>query len=415
MNVKSLKVKRKEEVLELKKFLSFSLICLNLFFVLSMCIQPAFAKENVTLNVYNWGEYISDGSDDTLDVNKAFQEKYPHIKINYINYASNEDLYGKLKAGGSSYDIIIPSDYMISRMIEEDMLEKIDVSKLENYQYIDERYKNLAYDPNNEYSVPYSVGMVGVIYDTTKVDPEDTGSWELLWNEKYKGQILNFNNSRDAFATAQFLLGKSVNSPDKGDWLAALEKLKEQKPLLQGYVMDEVFLKMQGGNASVATYYAGDFLTMYSENNDLGFFYPEEGTNFFVDAICIPKGSKHVEEAMLYIDFLLSEEVAVANAEYICYASPNVLVPQNEEYIAYIEDMHPDALEILYPEATAFRTESYLNLSEEMRIYESRLWEELMSFGSQDVGIYVLTVVLAVAILSLWVVTSIKKRKLSKY
>jgi len=415
MNVKSLKTKRRREVPELKKILSFSLIFFSLFFIFSMSVIPTFAEENVTLNVYNWGEYISDGSDGSLDVNKAFEEKYPHIKINYINYASNEDLYGKLKAGGSSYDIIIPSDYMISRMIEENMLEKIDVTKLENYKNIDPRYKNLVYDPNNEYSVPYSVGMVGVIYDTTKVAPEDTGSWGLLWNEKYKGKILNFNNSRDAFATAQFYLGKSVNSTDKGDWLEALEKLKEQKPLLQGYVMDEVFLKMQGGNAAVATYYAGDFLTMYSENNDLGFFYPKEGTNFFVDAVCIPKGSKHIEEAMLYIDFLLSEEVAVANAEYICYASPNVLVPQNAEYVEYIQEMHEDALEILYPEATAFRTESYLNLSEEMRMYESSLWEELMSFGSQDVGIYVLTVVLAVAILALWIITAIRKRRLSKY
>lgn len=400
---------------ELKRILSFSLICINLLFAFSMAVSPVSAAEQVTLNIYNWGEYISDGSDDTVDVNKAFEEKYPHIKINYINYASNEDLYGKLKAGGSSYDVIFPSDYMISRMIEENMLEKIDVSKLENYKYIDDRYKNLEYDPNNEYSVPYSVGMVGVIYDSTKVVSEDTGSWNLLWNEKYKGQILNFNNSRDAFATAQFLLGKSVNSDDKADWLEALEKLKEQKPLLQGYVMDEVFLKMQGGNAAVATYYAGDFLTMYSENDDLAFYYPKEGTNFFVDAMCIPKGSKNIEEAMLYIDFLLSEEIAVANAEYICYASPNTLVPQNEEYIEYIQEMHPDALEILYPQATAFRTESYLNLSEEMRRYESQLWEELMSYGSQDAGIYILTVVLAVGILALWITTSIRKRRLSKY
>lgn len=400
---------------ELKRILSFSLICINLLFAFSMAISPVSAAEQVTLNIYNWGEYISDGSDDTVDVNKAFEEKYPHIKINYINYASNEDLYGKLKAGGSSYDVIFPSDYMISRMIEENMLEKIDVSKLENYKYIDDRYKNLEYDPNNEYSVPYSVGMVGVIYDSTKVVSEDTGSWNLLWNEKYKGQILNFNNSRDAFATAQFLLGKSVNSDDKADWLEALEKLKEQKPLLQGYVMDEVFLKMQGGNAAVATYYAGDFLTMYSENDDLAFYYPKEGTNFFVDAMCIPKGSKNIEEAMLYIDFLLSEEIAVANAEYICYASPNTLVPQNEEYIEYIQEMHPDALEILYPQATAFRTESYLNLSEEMRRYESQLWEELMSYGSQDAGIYILSIVLAVGILTLWITASIRKRRLSKY
>lgn len=399
----------------MKKLVSFVLIALNVALLPVLLAFSAAAEERVTLNIYNWGEYISDGSDDSLDVNKAFEEKYPHIKINYINYASNEDLYGKLKAGGSSYDIIFPSDYMISRMIEEDMLEKIDVTKLENYKYIDDRYKNLVYDPNNQYSVPYSVGMVGVIYDSSKVDEEDIGSWDLLWNEKYSGQILNFNNSRDAFATAQFLLGTSVNSTEKADWIAALDKLKEQKPLLQGYVMDEVFLKMQGGNAAVATYYAGDFLTMYAENENLAFFYPEEGTNFFVDAICIPKGSKNIDEAMLYIDFLLSEEVAVANAEYICYASPNVLVPQNEEYMEYITEMHPDALEILYPEKTAFRTESYLNLSEDMRRFESQLWEELMSYGGLDVGICVTAAVLAGSVVVLWIVSSVRKRRRSKY
>lgn len=399
----------------MKKLVSFVLIAFNLALLPILLAFSVAAEESVTLNIYNWGEYISDGSDDSLDVNKAFEEKYPHIKINYINYASNEDLYGKLKAGGSSYDIIFPSDYMISRMIEEDMLEKIDVTKLENYKYIDDRYKNLVYDPNNQYSVPYSVGMVGVIYDSSKVDEEDVGSWDLLWNEKYSGQILNFNNSRDAFATAQFLLGSSVNSTEKADWIAALDKLKEQKPLLQGYVMDEVFLKMQGGNAAVATYYAGDFLTMYAENEDLAFFYPEEGTNFFVDAICIPKGSKNIDEAMLYIDFLLSEEVAVANAEYICYASPNVLVPQNEEYMEYITEMHPDALEILYPEKTAFRTESYLNLSEDMRRFESQLWEELMSYGGLDVGICVTAAVLTGSVIVLWIVSSVRKRRRSKY
>ena len=154
---------------------------------------------------------------------------------------------------------------------------------------------------------------------------------------------------------------------------------------------------------------------MYAENEDLAFYYPEEGTNFFVDAMCIPKGSKNVEEAMLYIDFLLSEEIAVANAEYICYASPNTLVPANDEYIEYIQDMHPDALDILYPQTTNFKTESYINLSEEMRAFESQLWEELVSYGSQDAGIYILSVVMAVAILTLWVTSSIKKRRLSKY
>ncbi len=399
----------------MKRLFSFFLLITIAFSMISAMGISVFADETVTINVYNWGEYISDGSEDTLDVNKAFEKKYPNIKVNYTMYTSNEDLYAKLKSGASNYDIIIPSDYMIGRMIEENMLEKIDTSKLENYKYISEQYKNLPYDPNNEYSVPYNVGMVGVIYNTTGVDEEDTGSWDLLWNAKYSGQILNFMNSRDGFATAQFILGQSINSTNKSDWDKAFEKLKEQKPILQGYVMDEIFIKMQGGNALVAPYYAGDFFTMYAENEDLAFYYPEEGTNFFVDAICIPKGAKHVDEAMLYIDFLLSEEVAIANAEYICYASPNTQVINNEDYLSYLEELHPDAKDILYPDLTDYKTQSYLNLPLEMREYEVKLWEELMIYGNSDVGIYVVAAVFAVLILGFAVYSFIIKKIHSKY
>ncbi len=399
----------------MKKMFSFFLLITAAFSMITAMGLTVSAAETVTINVYNWGEYISDGSDDTLDVNKAFEEKYPNIKVNYTMYTSNEDLYAKLKSGASNYDIIIPSDYMIGRMIEEDMLEKIDTSKLENYKYISEQYKNLPYDPNNEYSVPYNVGMVGVIYNTMGVDEEDTGSWDLLWNAKYSGQILNFMNSRDGFATAQFILGQSINSTDKSDWDKAFEKLKEQKPILQGYVMDEIFIKMQGGNALIAPYYAGDFFTMYSENEDLAFYYPEEGTNFFVDAICIPKGAKHVEEAMLYIDFLLSEEVAIANAEYICYASPNTQVINNEDYLAYLDELHPDAKAILYPDLTDYKTQSYLNLPLEMREYEVKLWEELMIYGNSDVGIYIVAAVFAVMIIAFAGYSFVIKKIHSRY
>ncbi len=399
----------------MKNLLSIFILLTMTLSLLSLAGVSVSAEEKVTINVYNWGEYISDGSDGTLDVNRAFEEKYPNIKVNYTMYTSNEDLYAKLKSGASNYDIIIPSDYMIGRMIEENMLEKIDISKLENYKYIAEKYKNLPHDPNNEYSVPYNVGMVGVIYNTTGVDKEDIGSWDLLWNAKYAGQILNFMNSRDGFATAQFFLGQSVNSMNLEDWDRAFEKLKEQKPILQGYVMDEIFIKMQGGNALVAPYYAGDFFTMYAENEDLAFYYPEEGTNFFVDSICIPKGAKHVEEAMLYIDFLLSEEVAIANAEYICYASPNTQVMENEDYLAYLEDLHPDAKDILYPDLQNYKTEAYANLPLAMREYEVKLWEELMIYGNSDVGIYVVAAVFAALIIVFAVYSFAKKRIYSNY
>ena len=162
------------------------------------------------LNVYNWGEYISDGSEDSVDVNAEF-EKLTGIKVNYETYDNNEAMYAKLKSGAVAYDIIIPSDYMIERLISEDMLDKIDTSKLSNYHYIDDQYKGVYYDPNEEYSVPYNVGMVGLIYNKTMVDEAPT-SWSVMWDEKYADNILTFGNPRDSFAIAQILLGIDLNT-----------------------------------------------------------------------------------------------------------------------------------------------------------------------------------------------------------
>ena len=206
-------------------------------------------------------------------------------------FDSNEDLYSKLKSGGVSYDVIIPSDYMIERMIKEGMLQKLDFDNIPNYSYIADDYKNLYFDENNEYSVPYTGGMVGLIYNTTMVT-ETPDSWSIMWDEKYSGQILTFNNSRDAFGVAQYLLGQSVNTTNPDDWRAAADKLIEQKPLIQSYVMDEVFIKMEDGEAAIAPYYGGDYLTMADVNPDLAFVYPKEGTNIFVDSMCIRRTPK---------------------------------------------------------------------------------------------------------------------------
>lgn len=322
-----------------------------------------------SINVFNWGEYISDGSEGTIDVNKAF-EKLTGVKVNYIFFDSNETMYTKLKGGGVSYDIVIPSDYMIARLKNEGMLRKLDFSKIDNYHFIDGKYKDLYFDPQNEYSVPYNVGMVGVIYNTTVVK-EEPDSWNILWDEEYKNNILTFNNPRDAFGTAQKLLGISFNTTDKEEWQAAADALKKQKSVLKSYVMDEIYDKMEIGEAAIAPYYAGDYLTMYDNNEDLAFFYPKEGTNIFVDSICIPNCSKNYEAALMYINFLLEPEIALANAEYICYASPNTSVINNEEYSYYKN-------EILYPsEENLPETEFYYDMDEETKkLYES-LWEDV--------------------------------------
>lgn len=318
------------------------------------------------LNVYNWGEYISDGSDGMMDVNREF-EKLTGIKVNYTTFESNETMYSQLKNGGVSYDIIIPSDYMIERLKNEDMLQKIDTSKLSNYKYIADEYKGLFFDENNEYTIPYNVGMVGIIYNSSLID-EPEHSWKALWSEEYKDMSLNFGNPRDGFMTAQMILGHSVNTTDKSEWDEAAELLKEGKDVLQSYVMDEIYGKMETGEAAIGPYYAGDYLTMVETNPDLKFFYPEEGTNIFVDAVCIPKNAKNYDAALLYMNFLLEPEVALHNAEYIGYASPNTAVINNPDYCYYESD-------ILYPEKEEMpKTEYYHNLDPEIRSYYENLW-----------------------------------------
>lgn len=363
-------------------------------------------EEVITLNVYNWGEYISDGSEGTLDVNAAFETYYyqtygVRVRVNYTTYASNEDMYAKLRSGATGYDVVIPSDYMIERMIEEDMLLPLNFDHIPNYQYIPDDMRNQFYDPDNLYSVPYTYGMVGIIYNTTMVDEADTGSWDLLWNEKYTGKILQFNNARDALGTAMYRLEIDVNTTDETLWRQALELLKEQKPLLQGYVMDEVFNKMKGASAAVAPYYAGDFLTMYESNDDLAFYYPQEGTNIFTDAMCIPSCARYPEIAEAYINFMLQEDIAVANAEYICYASPHTLVRESSEYRAFLDEISDDAYDILYPDLTRLQTSSFARLDDQTQALENRLWEELKIESSVGQSIYVIAIAIMILLLLL--------------
>ncbi len=369
----------------MKKIIA-AVFCLLICFVSA---TPAFAAETkdyshlkgTEINVYNWGEYISDGADDTLDVNALFEQE-TGIKVNYTTFDSNENMYNKLKSGGADYDIVIPSDYMIERLIAEELVQKIDFSNIPNYTNIMDEYKNLYFDPNNEYSVPYNVGMVGVIYNTTVVEG-NPDSWSLMWDEKYSGQIMNFNNPRDAFATAQWYAGLDINSVDGADWDKAYELLKTQKPLVQSYVMDEVYNKMESGEASICAYYAGDYLSMYENNSDLAFYYPKEGTNIFVDSICIPASSQNKEAAELYINFLLREDIALANAEYICYATPNKTVINNDDYSF-------KGNEILYPAKEDMPVTNYFHhLDSQTQLMMTSLWDNLKIDGNENTGIYI--------------------------
>ena len=339
----------------------------------------------LTLNVYNWGEYISDGSEDSFDTIREFEKWYEQtynqkVKVNYTTFASNEDMFAKLSSGAVSFDVVIPSDYMIARMAENKMLLELDFKNIPNYENINESFRGLYYDPDNKYTVPYTYGMVGVIYNANVVDEADARGWDLAWNEKYKGSILQFNNSRDAFGTAQYKLGLDVNDTDHANWDAALAELKKQAPLVKSYVMDEIYNMMESGEAAVGIYYAGDYFTMLdaqAEGVDLRFYYPER-TNYFVDAMCIPSCCQNKELAERFINYMLSPEPAIANAEFIYYASPNAAVYTDE---GYIEEMGEETMEILYPDVENFSKNynefAYRNLDQATLDYVNSLWETL--------------------------------------
>jgi len=317
------------------------------------------------VNVCNWGEYIDESIFDDF-------EKETHIKINYSTVQNNEALYSLLKSGGSDYDVIIPSDYLISRLIEEDMLEKLDFSAIPNYSLIGDEYKNLEYDPTGEYSVAYMWGTVGIIYNTTMIDEKIT-SWGALFDPAYAGNILMIDNPRDAIGIALKYLGYSLNTTDEGELREAYDLLEQQKPLLQGYVMDQVFNKMEGGEAAISVYYAGDFITMHDNNEDLAFVQPEEGANWFVDAMCIPKGSDNKENAEAFINFICRTDIAVRNMDVTGYVTANTEAAEE-----YSEELDDYSYSVLFPsEEFLSKCEVFLNLPHDILNLYDELWVQL--------------------------------------
>lgn len=394
--------------MKIRKIISLILACLLLSCAFGAVISAAdedyaydteyysrFKGSNVTLYVYNWGEYISDGSDDTVDVIKEF-EALTGIKVEYTTFDSNESLYAKLKNGSASYDVIIPSDYMVSRLIEEGMLQKLDYSNIPNFEkYVDAEFKNPGYDPTNEYSVPYMWGTVGIIYNTKYVDEADVTGWELLWNEKYAGKILMFDNSRDAFAIALKKLGYSMNTNNTDEIREAAEELSLQTPVIQAYVMDQIFDKMVEENAYIAPYYAGDFLTMSEDNEDLAFFIPPEGTNLFTDAMCVPATSKNREAAEMFINFMCEPVISAANSDMIWYSTPiSAAKPLMDEELAESDIAFPDS-------SVLENTEIYINLSNEAKQLMDELWISIVRSNELTLSFWITVAVIAVASLTL--------------
>ena len=356
----------------MKRFMSlFITVCI----LMCSFSLMAYAEETVVLNVYNWGEYINQ---ETIAM---FEKEYPYIDVNYTTFDSNESMYSKIVSGAASYDIVIPSEYMVSKLIQEEMLAEIDFSNIPNYKYIGEAYKNLSSDPENKYSVPYFWGTVVVIYNAVYVAPEDVKdkSLDLLWNEKYAGKILMFDNPRDSFGISLTRLGYSMNSGNEKEWQEAAEALSEQKPIVQAYVMDAIFDKMESGEAWIAPYYAGDALVIQETNPDIQFYMPTEGTNMFVDSMCILNTTEHQKEAELFINFMCEPKIAAMNAETVGYATPNtealnLLDPEITEN------------ELIYPDEEYLKknTEVFINLPQKTQMLQSTLWTDLKIISAEE-------------------------------
>ncbi len=347
-------------------------------FVATVGLLTAFTTSVPVVNVCSWGEYIDESLID------QFEEEYG-VRVNYQTAESNEAMYSLLKSGGADYDVIVPSDYMISQLIEEGMLEELDYGQIPNYSQIDDRFKDLPCDPENRYTVPYTWGTVGIIYNAAVVD-EEIDSWSVLFDDTYAGQVLLINNSRDAIGVALKYLGYSMNTTDPDEINEAFELIADAnaRGVYQGKVMDEIFQTMEGGNAAIAFYYAGDYLSMVenqADGVDLRFVIPKEGSNWFVDAMCVLKDAPHYENAMKWINFIASKECNLANMDYIWYASPNA--EALEEYPAYYEELYGEELDeetyeiMAAPEDVLERCEMYVCLPQEARTLYNDLWIKL--------------------------------------
>ena len=333
------------------------------------------ANTERVVNVCSWGEYIDESLID------EFEQK-TGITVNYQTAESNEALYSLIEMGGADFDVIVPSDYMVARLIDEGLLAELNYDNIPNYALIGDQYKGLSYDPENKYTVPYTWGTLGIIYNTTMVDEEIT-SWDAMFDTKYAGQVLMINNSRDAMAAALLDLGYSINTTDEGELQEAFELLAGAKKdgVYQAFVMDQVFQKMEGGNAAIAMYYAGDYLTMLENNEDLRFVIPDEGSNWFVDAMCVLKTSQHKAEAEEWINFIASTTSNLANMDYIWYASPNTeaLAQYPDYYLEiYDEELDGELFEIMAaPDETLARCELYENLPRQTLTLYNDLWTQL--------------------------------------
>jgi spermidine/putrescine transport system substrate-binding protein len=318
--------------------------------------------------VYNWGEYIDP------EVRDQFEEE-TGIKVVYDEFEQNEVMYPKVKAGAVQYDVVCPSDYMIQKMIEEDMLAEINYDNVPNIKNIDPAYLESAkdFDPENKYSVPYCWGTLGILYNKTMVE-EPIDSWGALFDEKYSGNILMIDSVRDAFAIALKYLGYGINSTDPAQLDEAEKLLQSQYPLVQAYVVDQVRDKMIGGEAAIGVIYSGEAIYTKRENPDLEYVVPKEGSNVWIDAWVIPKNCKNKENAEAFINFMCDPEIALKNFEYITYSTPNKAARE------MISDPDIKDSPVAFPDqATLDRCSTFQYLGEENEALYIDKWNEVKS------------------------------------
>ena len=357
-----------------------------------------------TLKVYNWGEYIDE------DVITQFEDE-TGISVVYDVFETNEEMYPVVEAGGVKYDVVCPSDYMIQRMIDNNMLAELDYDNIPNADQIGDPYWKMSqgFDPDNKYSVPYCWGTVGILYNKTMVD-EPVDSWSILWDEKYADSILMQDSVRDAFMVALKKDGFSANSTDETELQQAKQDLIDQKPLIQAYVIDQVRDKMIGGEAAIGVYYSGDAITMIDDNPDLAWVFPEEGSVLSVDCMAVPATSEHKEAAEMFINFMCEPDIGKANAEYIGYTTP-----MQKVWDILDEDLKYS--EIAYPsEEVEAKEKVFTALSDEVNNELDVKWSEMKSYnegGSGVVFLMLLLAMVALACFNIW--RKLRKKTRNQY
>lgn len=332
------------------------------------CGKNSDTGKNGEVVVYNWGEYIDP------DVIEIFEEE-TGIKVVYDEFETNEIMYPKIKSGAVAYDLVCPSDYMIQRMIEEDLLAEINFDNVSNIKNIDPVYleESKGFDPENKYSVPYTWGTVGILYNKTMVT-EPIDSWAVLWDEQYADNILMQDSVRDAFGITLKYLGYSLNSTDTAELNEARDLLIQQKPLVQAYVIDQVRDKMIGNEAAIGVIYSGEAIFTKRENPDLEYVIPKEGSNVWIDSWVIPKNAPNKENAEIFLNFLCRPDIALKNFEYITYSTPNM------EARKLIEDEDIKNSPVAFPDPAALENcETFKYLGEEADLLYNNLWKEVKS------------------------------------